>query len=305
MIDIRVQNETAQLEAVILGTAVSVGPPPSIEEAYDPKSKEHIRNGTYPQEEDMVAEMEAFRLVLERHNVEVYRPENIPNLNQIFARDISFVIDDKLVIPNILKARRREADAIEHILKRIPESQLLEMPEGARAEGGDVMPNNGKIFVGYSEDEDFAKYKTARTNREGVEFLRESFPDWEVIAFELIKSDEDPRYNALHLDCCFQPIGNAKAIVFPGGFKNPGDMDFIRDYYGIENLIVIDREEMYHMASNVFSISPEVVVSEKRLTTFNDRLRDHGFYVEEVPYYEISKQEGLFRCSTLPLRRQP
>jgi len=32
-------------------------------------------------------------------------------------------------------------------------------------------------------------------------------------------------------------------------------------------------------------------------------LRDHGFKVEEVPYAEIAKQEGLLRCSTLPLIR--
>jgi hypothetical protein len=48
----------------VLGTAVSNGPNPSIEEAYDPKSLEHILAGTYPLEKDMIIEMEAFNKVL-------------------------------------------------------------------------------------------------------------------------------------------------------------------------------------------------------------------------------------------------
>ena len=60
---------------------------------------------------------------------------------------------------------------------------------------------------------------------------------------------------------------------------------------------------MYHMFSNIFSISPNVVVSERNFVRLNQWLRDNGFVVEEIPYSEISKQEGLLRCSTLPLRR--
>jgi N-dimethylarginine dimethylaminohydrolase len=32
-------------------------------------------------------------------------------------------------------------------------------------------------------------------------------------------------------------------------------------------------------------------------------LRKKGFIVEEVSYAEISKQEGLLRCTTMPLIR--
>jgi len=60
---------------------------------------------------------------------------------------------------------------------------------------------------------------------------------------------------------------------------------------------------MYNMNSNVFSISEEVIISEKNFTRLNNWLRKNGFIVEEVPYAEIAKQEGLLRCSTLPLIR--
>ena len=38
---------------------------------------------------------------------------------------------------------------------------------------------------------------------------------------------------------------------------------------------------MYHMNCNVFSISPDVVVSERGFTRLNQWLRAHGFTVEE------------------------
>jgi len=53
----------------------------------------------------------------------------------------------------------------------------------------------------------------------------------------------------------------------------------------------------------VFSIDENVVVSERNFTRLNNWLRDKGFIVEEIPYAEIAKQEGLLRCSTLPLIR--
>ena len=57
---IHITNETNRLRAVVLGTAQSNGPTPTAQEAYDPKSLEHILAGTYPVEADMVTEMEVF-----------------------------------------------------------------------------------------------------------------------------------------------------------------------------------------------------------------------------------------------------
>ena len=50
MLHIHVKNETSRLRSVILGTAESNGPTPAEHEAYDPKSLEHIKAGTYPTE---------------------------------------------------------------------------------------------------------------------------------------------------------------------------------------------------------------------------------------------------------------
>ena len=83
--------------AVVLGTAKSNGPAPKLEDCYDPKSRENVLANTYPTEIDMVDELNQLEEVLVKHNVNVYRPEVINDYNQIFSRDIGFVIDDFLL----------------------------------------------------------------------------------------------------------------------------------------------------------------------------------------------------------------
>ncbi|WP_454988335.1 dimethylarginine dimethylaminohydrolase family protein [Capnocytophaga leadbetteri] len=303
MLKLRVTNETDRLKAVILGTAVSNGATPTLEEAYDPKSAEHIKAGTYPIEKDMVAEMDAFAAVLQKYGVQVYRPEIIRDCNQIFTRDIGFVIDDVFIKANILPDRQAEFQAIEYIVKQMNPDKVVTPPEEVHIEGGDVMPWNEHIFIGTYKGDDYKEQVTARTNMAGVAFIQKLFPHKKVKEFDLVKSKKEARDNALHLDCCFQPVGKDKAIIYKGGFRSEADYQYLVDIFGAENLFHIEREEMYEMNSNVFSISPEVVVSEKHFTRLNAWLRAQGFTVEEIPYSEISKQEGLLRCSTLPLLR--
>ena len=303
MLKLRVTNETDRLKAVILGTAVSNGATPTLEEAYDPKSAEHIKAGTYPIEKDMVAEMDAFAAVLQKYGVQVYRPEIIRDCNQIFTRDIGFVIDDVFIKANILPDRQAEFQAIEYIVKQMNPDKVVTPPEEVHIEGGDVMPWNEHIFIGTYKGDDYKEQVTARTNMAGVAFIQKLFPHKKVKEFDLVKSKIEARDNALHLDCCFQPVGKNKAIIYKGGFRSEADYQYLVDIFGAENLFHIEREEMYEMNSNVFSISPDVVVSEKHFTRLNAWLRAQGFTVEEIPYSEISKQEGLLRCSTLPLLR--
>ena len=303
MLELNIKNETSRLWAVVLGSAISNGPTPSIEEAYDPKSLEHILAGTYPLEEEMVCEMDAFDRIFKKYGVTVYRPEIIENYNQIFVRDIGFVIDDVFVKSNILPDRERELDAIQYIIDQIHPAKVVRPPSEVHIEGGDVMLWNDYIFIGTYKGSDYQDYITARTNTQGVQYIRDLFPNKIVKEFDLVKSKMEARDNALHLDCCFQPVGENKGIIYKRGFREEADYLFLADLFGSENLFHISRKEMYHMNSNVFSIDTNVVVSEKKFKRLNNWLTANGFIVEEIPYAEIAKQEGLLRCSTLPLIR--
>jgi len=302
-IRLHIENETSQLKEVVLGTAISNGTTPTLEEAYDPKSMEHITAGTYPKEQDMVKEMTEFQKVLQKYGVTIYRPKVIEDYNQIFSRDIGFVIEDKFIKSNILPEREKELDAIQYVLDRIESDKIIKLPEDCHIEGGDVMPHFNYIFVGTYRGDDYSDFITARTNEKGVQAIQDLFPSKKVKSFNLRKSNTVAQDNALHLDCCFQPVGKGKAIIHKNGFLEQDEYDWLVNLFGKENVFEISKEEMYDMTSNVFSISEEVVVSDRSFERLNNWLREQGITVEEVSYREIAKQEGLLRCSTLPLRR--
>ena len=304
MISLNVNNEFGKLNKVILGIAQSNGGIPKLDECYDPKSREHVQNGTFPEEANLSDELNQFLNVLKKYNVSVFRPTLIEDYNQIFSRDIAFVIGEKLVVSNIIKDRENEINAIENIISQIDPSNIIRLSNKARIEGGDVIIHDDHIFIGYSKEEDFKEFQVARTNEIAIQEIKENFSNKKIVAFELKKSDYQPKENALHLDCCFQPIGKKMAIIYEKGFKRKEDVDYIKRLFGEDNLIKITQKEMYDMNSNVFSISEDTIVSEIGFKRLNSILRTKGFKVEEIKFSEIAKMEGLLRCTTLPLQRQ-
>jgi len=93
MVNFSVTDETSALISVIIGIAKNLGGTPKLEDLYDPKSIENLKSGNYPLESDMIIELENFSNVLKKYGVIVHRPDNIYNCNQIFTRDVGFVID--------------------------------------------------------------------------------------------------------------------------------------------------------------------------------------------------------------------
>ena len=302
--NLHVQSETSRLRAVVLGLPYSPGPTPTLDQTFDSKSYESVLHGVYPVEEDMVKEMDAFLAVLKKYDVDVYRPAPVENCNQVFSRDVGFVIDDKIIVSNIIPDRQEEIDAYEEIYRQIHYKQIYNLPESVHVEGGDVVLYKDYIFLGQYDFPDYRQVKTARTNRLALDYLKMIFPEKTIFPLNLLKSDTDPYQGILHLDCTFMPVGRDKAIIYRHGFMNPRDADHLIEIFGKENVFEITTEEMYFMNSNVFSISEDVVVTEEHFTRLNKHLREKwGMTVETVPYREISKMGGLLRCSTLPLRR--
>ena len=302
---LNIKNETGRLKSVVLGQPKSIGPVPTLEESYDAKSYYSIENGIYPKEEDIIAEMTAFEKVLKKYDVEVFRPNIIKDYNQVFARDVAFVIEDKMIISNVIKDRADEQEAYRKIFEKIEWRKIINLPESAHIEGGDVIVWDDFLFVGTCFSEDYRNYKTARTNEYAIEILKEYFPKKRIIDLDLKKNDKVPYQGVLHLDCTFNPIGKDKCIIYKDGFVDESDYQLIIDIFGEENCFHITPEEMFEMYPNIFSISPEVVVSDETFTRMNDFLRNEwGFTVEEIPYREISKMGGLLRCSTMPLVRE-
>ena len=302
---LNIKNETSKLKTVVLGQAGSIGNIPTLNKAFDAKSYETILKGAYPKEEAISKEMSAFEKILLKYDVQVFRPWTLENCNQVFARDVGFVIDDKIINSNIIPDREDEKEAYEVIYDQISYNKIYNLPEKAHVEGGDVVLLNDTVFVGLYTGADYSKLKTARTNLYAFHFLQELFPDKELIPLELRKHDTDPRQCVLHLDCAFMPVSNDKVILYKDAFLNPSDYEMLLERFGKSNIFEITQEEMYNMNANVFSISPSIVVSENQFYRLNNHMENEwGLIVERIPYYEISKMGGLLRCSTLPLSRE-
>jgi len=288
-IKLNVKNEFSSLKSVVVGIANDRG---NIVHENNPKISKYLTQGNFPHESELIEQVNNFAHKIEERGVNVLRPDNIPNQDQIFTRDISFVIGDKIIKSNMKKENRKiELQGIDKIFKQIPQDKILEVPNNATIEGGDVIVHNQYIFVGLS----------SRTNYYGFEFIKNNFPEFEVIPFQLSVTD-NPATNILHLDCAFQPLGGKYVLLFEDGFIHFPDQ--ICDIFGKENIIKINQFEMYHMNPNIFSINPELIITDKMFERVNKIINEKGIETIEIDYQKVSRLGGLFRCSTLPLERE-
>lgn len=287
----------------MVGIARKMGPKPAIENCYDARSRESVELGTYPEMEDCMVQLNSLVEKLESLGVEVLRPDVLDATNQVFTRDIGFVIDDQFILPNVIEDRASEAKAINALLDRIPSSNIIMMPSGCYAEGGDVIVHERYVFVGLSNEATFNKYKTARTNEAGLDYLQDEFPAYDFKGFELLKSDVDPRKGSLHLDCAFQPLGDA-LLLAPRLFKNQEDVVWIESHFGTDNIFYCTDDEAYDLHTNVFSIGPKEVLISAAAGRLKNWLEERSYTVHTITYDEIVKMGGLLRCSTMPLERE-
>lgn len=305
MIDLKILDEVGELDTVVAGVAFHNGEPPALEEAYDAKTYHTILHNQYPLNEDLNREVEAFVSLMEREGVTVLRPGRHRGMQQIFARDVGFVIGDTFVRANIIADREQEMKAYDAIWSQIDPDKIVTAPDYVSVEGGDVtLLRDGRILLGCHLTTDFDRYSTARTNKYAIGFLKGLFPEREIIPLQLIKDDHDPYRGVLHLDCAFQPVGEGLAIIFPGAFRHYSDYEFLVSLFGPENVFSITREEFFEMNTNIFSLSPQKVIIDSAFARLKGWLEARGLEVLTTPYREVSKLGGLLRCTTQPLVRR-
>lgn len=286
-IPLHIHDETSRLKSLVVGIAEDRS---ADNHQNNPKYASIVAQGEDPSDEVLSAEMNSLARLLEGHGVKVYRPHNIPNRTQIFARDIAFVIGDTIVKANmLLENRKKETTAIGSLLSQM--EKIVIPPPEAIVEGGDVILHKEGVFVGVG----------ARTNEAGYEFLAKEFKHKKVIPLHT-KVSSDPMEHIVHLDCAFQPVGDKYAILFEEGFVSRPDA--IYDLFGEQNLIKVTSQEMYHMYANIFSIAPDLVVVEAGFSRLIAELERRNIEVEKINYSHVAKLGGMLRCSTLPLCRE-
>jgi len=281
-------NETDTLKTVIIGRWEGFHEDDDYSNVLDEKRED-------PSTDQLKTEFEALQQALEENGVEVLIPEYVGKFlhDQLTPRDIATVIGSKIVICNMAKSSRKyEAAGIFPLIRDFKggEPTLLIAPVECLLEGGDIMVDKGRIIVGLSQ----------RTNIKGYEWLLENFTDqMEVIPVYLteLKIGE----NVLHLDCAFNPVGENSALVYMDGIKPIPDF-FEKEY----DLIKVNKEEQQALATNVFSVSKDLVIARDHPQSKRavGEMRKRGIEVIEIPFDGAPSTGGSFRCCTLPLIRE-
>lgn len=81
-----INNEFGNLKKVVLGLGNDSGGVPKINEVYDPHSKKNVIEKNYPNENDIISNLNDFKNILLNHKVNVIEPFNICSTNQVFTR---------------------------------------------------------------------------------------------------------------------------------------------------------------------------------------------------------------------------
>ncbi|MDX8046912.1 arginine deiminase family protein [Gracilibacillus sp. S3-1-1] len=223
-----------------------------------------------------------FVQTLKEMDIEVIELTPAQVLNeQVFTRDIGFVVDDILFTCEMeSEIRKPEINVLHTLLKH---EQILYTPLTTPSiEGGDVIVAQDKLFIGDS----------GRTTIEAINDLQRQLPDKEVIPLPI-------REDILHLDCCFNLVSDKVGIIYSDAFQAQ-DRNMLHNEF---DLIEVPVEEHFTLGTNVFSIGEGKVISLPENKQVNKQLSERGFQVIEVPFSEIIKSGGSFRCCTLPIER--
>ncbi|MFS0576311.1 arginine deiminase family protein [Sporosarcina sp. 179-K 3D1 HS] len=223
-----------------------------------------------------------FERQLRKHGVEVIKlPSSEQFPEQVFTRDIGFTVGDDLFVAEMASdIRKGEEEALEEWLE---DENIPYQTTADRVEGGDVIIDREKVFVGIS----------SRTSEQAVSKLERDLPDRRIIRVPF-----EEKY--LHLDCVFNILSPEVALIFPQALSD--DMvDFLGSMY---TLIEVSSDEQFTMGTNVLSIGDGKVFSLPQNKGVNAAMRVHGFEVIEVDFSEIIKSGGSFRCCSMPLERE-
>ncbi|MHA6259098.1 dimethylarginine dimethylaminohydrolase family protein [Sporosarcina sp. CAU 1771] len=229
-----------------------------------------------------MAQHEEFEKKLKEQGVEVIKlssSEQFPE--QVFTRDIGFSVGKSMFVAEMASdIRKGEEKALEEWLE---EKEIPFHATTNRVEGGDVIVDSDKLFVGIS----------SRTSKEAVRKLKD-----DLTAHEVIQVPFDEKY--LHLDCVFNILSPEIGLIFPKAFDQK-TLDSLLSKY---TLIEVTEEEQFTMGTNVLSIGNKKVFSLPQNKKVNNAMRAHGFTVIEVDFSEIIKSGGSFRCCTMPIERE-
>jgi len=157
--------------------------------------------------------------------------------------------------------------------------EIVRLPEDLVFEGeGDALFCGDVLFCGYRFRSDIRSHQWIG-----------DFLNCLSLSVELV----DARF--YHLDTCFCPLGNGRAMWFPDAFDSYGQK-VIREH--VSELLEVSSEDALRFACNAVVRDRDIILPDgcARLRT---ALSDLGYQCHELPMSEFIKAGGACKCLTL------
>jgi N-dimethylarginine dimethylaminohydrolase len=220
------------------------------------------------------------RLLQERLAVDIHTIESRPGLpDMVFTANAGLVWGHMFIVSNCrYEVRRGEAAHFEEWFRHRGFA-ITRLPAGLCFEGeGDLLKCGDTWFAGYHIRSDIiAHHKVAE------------IIEREVLSLELTS---DWYY---HLDTCFCPLGNGRAIYYPAAFDSYA-RKVLQD--NIPELIPVCDDEAARFACNAIVAGNSIVMNDG-CPKVRERLEALGITVFETPLGEFLKAGGSAKCLVL------
>jgi dimethylargininase len=239
----------------------------------------------------LAAEHEAFCAMLADAGAEIVHSDgDAGNLDAIYTFDPALVTDHGALVLRPGKPQRRNEPA-----SLAPALEAAGVPIHGRlagaelAEGGDTLwLDRRTLLVG----------RSYRTNDAGIEALRRTLPDVDVIAFDLphLRGPGE----VLHLLSLLSPVDDDLVVAYPPLLPTRL-VELLRDR-GI-SVVEVPDEEFETMGPNVLALAPRVALALDGNDETRRRMERAGVEVRVYLGRELSKGDGGPTCLTLPVLR--
>ncbi len=229
-----------------------------------------------------LAQWRGLRHTLEALGVRVECVEQRPDVPDMTFTANAGLVQGRTFVPSNFRYPEREPEQlhfVEWFAARGYDVAPLHPPHYWEGEG-DALPADGRLFGGY-------RFRSEEGAYDHLEMLL----DVAVERLELV----DPRF--YHLDTCFCPLGERRALYFPPAFA-PASRALLEASF--DDLVAVPEPEALRFACNALVVDGAVVLNSGCQET-ERALAERGLRAVTSPTDEFIKAGGSVKCLVLML----